>query len=73
MTNDIQAPWDRCTRYGRADLTLHPLIREAYKVGCLIEKCGASPEMTTASSAAFELCEKLSDFFADRAAPEEKP
>lgn len=46
-------PWDACTQYGRADLMLHPLIREAYKVACLIEACGASPELTAASCAAF--------------------
>jgi hypothetical protein len=51
--------WETATRYGRADLTLHPLVREAYKVACLIERCGASPDLTAASSAAFDLCEKL--------------
>jgi hypothetical protein len=59
-------PWETTTSYGRADLTLHPLIREAYKVACLIENCGASPELTTASCAAFDLCEKLADYFAGR-------
>lgn len=55
-------PWEVTTRYGRADLTLHPLVREAYKVACLIERCGASPELTTASCTAFALCESLSDY-----------
>ena len=59
-------PWDACTQYGRADLMLHPLIREAYKVACLIEACGASPELTAASCAAFDLCEKVADFFEGR-------
>jgi len=54
--------WERCTRYGRADLTLHPLVRDAYKVACLIERCGASEALTRASCAAFELCEALSDY-----------
>lgn len=54
-------PWEVTTNYGRADLTLHPLVREAYKVACLIERCGASPELTAASCAAFALCESLSD------------
>jgi hypothetical protein len=60
--SDGQKPqWERVTRYGRADLTAHPLIREAYKVACLIERCGASVELTQASSAAFDLCEKFAD------------
>jgi hypothetical protein len=54
-------PWETTTRYGRADLRLHPLVREAYKVACLIEDCGGSPELTLASSTAFALCESLSD------------
>lgn len=57
-------PWETNTRYGRADLTLNPLVREAYKVACLIEDCGGSPELTLASSTAFALCEQLSDHFA---------
>lgn len=59
---DELEPWERCTRYGRADLTLHPLVRDAYKVACLIERCGGSPELTAASCAAFALCEALSDY-----------
>ena len=54
-------PWETTTQYGRADLTLHPLVREAYKVACLVEDCGGSPELTLASSTAFALCESLSD------------
>ena len=57
-------PWNNTTHYGRADLTLDGLVREAYKVGCLIERCGASPDLTEASSTAFALCEALSDHFA---------
>lgn len=57
----MNEPWETTARYGRADLTRHPLIREAYKVACLIERCGASPELTAASSAAFDLCETLSE------------
>ena len=56
------SPWHVTANYGRADLTLHPLVREAYKVACLIERCGASEDLTRASSAAFALCESLSDF-----------
>lgn len=63
MTNDKQAqePWEATTRYGRADLTLDPLVREAFKIACLIERCGASEDLTRASSAAFALCESISD------------
>lgn len=56
-------PWETVTQAGRADLRLHPLIREAYKVACLIEDCGGSPELTAASSAAFSLADQLSDHF----------
>lgn len=56
-------PWETTSTSGRADLKLHPLIREAYKVACLIEDCGGSPELTTASSTAFRLTELLSDYF----------
>lgn len=56
-------PWETTATSGRADLRLHPLIREAYKVACLIEDCGGSPDLTTASSAAFRLSELLSDHF----------
>lgn len=54
-------PWETITQYGRADMTLSPVLRECYKVACLIERCGASPELTAASSAAFDLCEKVFD------------
>jgi hypothetical protein len=57
----LEGAWERTTNYGRADLTLHPLVREAYKVACLIEMCGVSEQLTRASSAAFALCESLSD------------
>jgi hypothetical protein len=62
-------PWETTTRSGRADLRLHPLIREAYKVACLIEDCGCSPALTTASSAAFSLADQLTEFFREH--PEE--
>ena len=61
--NPIAEPWETTATYGPADLRLHPLIREAYKVACLIERCGASPELTTASCAAFDLTIKLSAEF----------
>jgi hypothetical protein len=60
-------PWETTATSGRADLRLHPLIREAYKVACLIEDCGGSPELTAASGAAFSLCEQLSDYFRQQA------
>lgn len=56
-------PWETTTQSGRADLRLHSLVREAYKVACLIEDCGGSRELTAASSAAFSLCDQLSDYF----------
>lgn len=56
-------PWETVVTYGRADLRLHILVREAYKVACLIEDCGGSEALTTASSAAFALSELLSDHF----------
>jgi len=58
----MEEPWLITSNYGRADLTLHPLVREAYKVACLIEMCGASEALTRASCAAFALTESLSDF-----------
>jgi|SRR5579859_6149367 len=61
----LEGAWERTTSYGRADLTLHPLVREAYKVACLIEMCGGSEALTRASSAAFALTEKLSDFLVE--------
>lgn len=69
-------PWLNTIRYGRADLTIHPLVRDAYKVACLIEDCGASVELTRASCAAFQLTEELSEYLAslkpqDR--PEDRP
>src|SRR5712671_6054983 len=53
----MEEPWLITSNYGRADLTLHPLVREAYKVACLIEMCGASEALTRASCAAFALTE----------------
>lgn len=61
--SDMKEPWETTTNYGRADLRLDPLVREAYKVGCLIERCGASEDLTRASVAAFALCESLSEHF----------
>lgn len=58
---EIKEPWETTTNYGRADLTLDPVVRECYRVACLIERCGASEDLTRASSAAFDLCEKVSD------------
>ena len=52
-------PWETTTQYGSVDLTLHPVLRECYRVACLIERCGASEDLTRASSAAFDLCEKV--------------
>jgi hypothetical protein len=63
-------PWETTTQSGRADLRLHPLIREAYKVACLIEDCGGSPELTLASTTAFALTEKLSDYFRETEHPQ---
>lgn len=60
-------PWETTTTSGRADLRLHPLVREAYKVACLIEDCGGSPELTLASSTAFRLAELISDYFRQQA------
>lgn len=57
----MSEPWETATQYGRADLTLDPTVREAFKVACLIERCGASVELTAASSAAFALCEQIFD------------
>jgi hypothetical protein len=61
-TVSLEGNWERTSHYGRADLTSHPLVREAYKIACLIEMCGASEALTRASSAAFALCESLSDY-----------
>ena len=36
-----------------------PDVAEAYRIACLIEKCGASVELTTASSAAFDFVQRL--------------
>lgn len=51
--------WDTVTAYGNVDMTLHPVLRRVYRVACLIERCGASPELTAASSAAFDLCGEI--------------
>lgn len=59
-------PWLHTIRYGRADLTIHALVRDAYKVACLIEDCGASIELTRASCAPFQLTEDLSDYIASQ-------
>lgn len=57
----MSEPWETTTKYGRADLTLDPLVRDAYKVACLIERCGASEQLTAASSVAFNLCISVFD------------
>ena len=48
-----------CTNYAGVDLTRHPALKEAYRIACLIEACGASPELTTASCAAFDFIRTL--------------
>lgn len=65
-------PWETTTQSGRADLRLHQLVRDAYKVACLIEDCGGSPDLTTASSAAFRLSEDLSDYIRAQMCEHEK-
>ncbi len=47
------------TNYGGVNLTRHPALKEAFRIACLIEACGASPELTTASSAAFDFIRTL--------------
>lgn len=47
------------TNYGGVDLTRHPALKEAYRIACLIEACGASPELTAASIAAFDFIRTL--------------
>lgn len=58
---ECKEPWETTTQYGPVDLTLHPVLRECYRVACLIERCGASEDLTRASSAAFDLCGKVQD------------
>lgn len=48
-----------CINYAGVDLTQHPALKEAYRIACLIEACGASPELTRASSAAFDFIRTL--------------
>lgn len=48
-----------CTNYGGVDLTRHPVLKEAFRIACLIEACGASPELTKASCAAFDFIRTL--------------
>jgi len=59
--NHPDEPWETITAYGNVeDMTLHPILRRAYRVACLIERAPhASIEQTTASSAAFSLVEEL--------------
>jgi hypothetical protein len=62
MNNDgTQAVHDarECTNYAGVDLTRHPVLKEAYRIAGLIEACGASPELTTASCAAFDFITTL--------------
>lgn len=47
------------TNYAGIDLTRHPALKEAYRIACLIEDCGASPELTKASCAAFDFVRTL--------------
>lgn len=53
-------PWETVTAVGNVpNMTLHPVLRRAYRVACLIERCGASESLTAASSAAFALVEEI--------------
>ena len=64
MSSELkQEPWDTITAYGSVDdMTLHPILRRAYRVACLIERAPhASIEQTAASSAAFDLVKELYD------------
>lgn len=47
------------TNYAGVDLTRHPALKEAFRIACLIEACGASPELTKASCAAFDFIRTL--------------
>lgn len=47
------------TNYAGIDLTRHPCLKEAYRIACLIEDCGASEKLTAASSAAFDFVRTL--------------
>src|SRR5688500_14880348 len=49
----------KATNYGGVDLTRHPALQEAFRIACLIEACGASPELTKASCAAFDFIRTL--------------
>lgn len=49
------------TNYGGVDLTRHPALKEAYRIACLIEDCGASEKLTKASSAAFDFIRTLDE------------
>src|SRR6266436_443024 len=60
-TTIMSEPWETTARYGRADLSFDATVRDAYKVACLIERCGASEQLTAASSAAFNLCIAIFD------------
>ena len=59
--NAYEEPWDRITNYGDVNMTVHSVLRRVYRVACLIERCGASPELTHASSAAFDLVKEVYD------------
>jgi hypothetical protein len=62
MNNDgTQAVHDsrECTNYAGVDLTRHPVLKEAYRIACLIEACGASEALTRASGAAFDFVSGL--------------
>lgn len=48
-----------CTNYAGIDLTRHAVLKEAFRIACLIEACGASPELTIASCAAFDFIRTL--------------
>jgi hypothetical protein len=56
-------PWETVSASGPvSDFDLHPILRRAYRVACLIERAPhASIEQTNASSAAFDLVKEISD------------
>jgi hypothetical protein len=65
-------PWETITRSGRSDLTIHPVLRRLFRVACLIEDCGASPELTAASYAAFEAVTEVQDVIVEITAMHKK-
>jgi hypothetical protein len=53
------------TNYAGVDLTRHPCLKEAFRIACLIEECGASEKLTKASSAAFDFIKMLDEMLAE--------